>query len=511
MAVLTNTTSQSIRNVATSSAFEKIDESSCQLKTSARINESIYEKNKDQIFYGLSSRSNELEEEHNHNVDRTGHFEFGGSTGVLIIMLSFPSLMYYMWIGATFYDGKIPTRAPGQSYLQFFHHMGNLIYEHAFPGLRAWKIFWLFFIFEGACYCLLPGVYTYGKPLAHTDGKRLRYYCSGMWSFYTTILIVALLHYFEIFKLYVLIDEFGPIMSVAICSGFLISIIAYLSALYRGAEYRMTGHLLYDFFMGAELNPRMFGILDFKMFLEVRLPWFMLFGFSCATAARQYERYGYVSTEVLFIVMAHFLYANACAKGEELIATTWDIAYEKWGFMLIFWNIAGVPLSYCHCTIYLANHLSDITNYTYRTSLLTLLFISYLIVYWIWDTANSQKNLFRASETGIVTRRRAFPQLPWREIKNPRFIKTNNDDRILVDGWFRYARKIHYTCDLYFALTWALITGFKSPFPWFYPVFFSLMIIHRAMRDSQRCRLKYKDCWAEYERTVPWLFIPYIY
>ena len=25
-----------------------------------------------------------------------------------------------------------------------------------------------------------------------------------------------------------------------------------------------------------------------------------------------------------------------------------DMYYEKWGFMLIFWNLAGVPLSYCH-------------------------------------------------------------------------------------------------------------------------------------------------------------------
>ena len=30
---------------------------------------------------------------------------------------------------------------------------------------------------------------------------------------------------------------------------------------------------------------------------------------------------------------------------------------------------------------------------------------------------------------------------------------------ILTDG---KARKIHYTCDLYFALNWGLITGFSS-------------------------------------------------
>lgn len=74
-----------------------------------------------------------------------------------------------------------------------------------------------------------------------------------------------------------------------------------------------------------------------------------------------------------------------------------------------------------------------------------------------------------------------------------------------IDG---YARKIHYTCDLFFALSWGAITGFNSPFPWFYPVFFTCMIIHRAVRDIQRCRAKYGKAWEEYERQVPYLFIP---
>lgn len=269
-------------------------------------------------------------------IDASGHFDFGGSFGVTAMMIGFPLLMYYMWIGATFYNGKFPTREPGQTFGDFAKHMGNLVYEHAFPSLYAWKMYWTFFIFEGACYCLLPGWTTYGKPLAHEGGKQLPYYCSGVWSFYTTIVVVAVLHYTGLFKLYTILDEFGPIMSVAICSGFLVSIVAYFSAIFRGKQHRMTGYPLYDFFMGAELNPRMFGILDFKMFFEVRLPWYILLGLSCATAARQYENYGYVSGEVWFLVMAHYLYANACSKGEECITTTWYVAIRF--FILLFTN-----------------------------------------------------------------------------------------------------------------------------------------------------------------------------
>jgi delta24(24(1))-sterol reductase len=34
------------------------------------------------------------------------------------------------------------------------------------------------------------------------------------------------------------------------------------------------------------------------------------------------------------------------------------------------------------------------------------------------------------------------------------------------------------------------------------------MIIHRARRDIMRCRERYGEAWMEYERRVPYLFIP---
>ena len=255
--------------------------------------------------------------------DYSDHLEFGGPLGVSAITIGFPLLMYYMWIGATYYDGHLPLPAKGQSTSDFFRQLGIMIYDGAFPHLRAWIAYWSFFLFEAVCYIYLPGITTTGKPLPHEGGKQLTYYCSGLWSFYTTIVVATGLHLSGAYSLYTILDDFGPLMSVAIISGFLVSLAAYVSALYRDAQHRMTGNHFYDFFMGAELNPRMFGILDFKMFFEVRLPWYILFLVSYAAAARQHEQFGYVTGEVAFVTMAHFLYANACAKGEECIPTTW--------------------------------------------------------------------------------------------------------------------------------------------------------------------------------------------
>ncbi|KAK5987018.1 Delta(24(24(1)))-sterol reductase [Cladobotryum mycophilum] len=439
-------------------------------------------------------------------IDYIGEFEFGGSLGTLALMIGFPLLMYYMWIGAAYYDGKLPLPQAGQSLTDFGKHLGDLVYTGAYPHARAWKIYWVYYVFEAACYIFMPGFTCFGKPLPHEGGKKLTYYCSAYSSFYLTIVVMAVLHVTGLFHLGVLIDEFGPLLSVSILSGFLASFYAYFSALVRGKQHRVTGYPIYDFFMGAELNPRMFGILDFKMFYEVRIPWFILFGLSCSAAAKQYETYGYVSGEVMFLVMVHFLYANATGKGEHLITTTWDMYQEKLGFLLIFWNMAGVPMSYCHCTLYLAYR--DPATYAWNKYALAALYVSYIIAYYVWDTANSQKNSFRMMERGTFVKRKTFPQLPWQEVINPIAIDTETGDRILASGWYGYARKIHYSCDMFFALSWGLITGFDSPFPWFYPIFFCVMIGHRTMRDVTRCRAKYGEAWKEYERRVPYLFIP---
>lgn len=251
--------------------------------------------------------------------------EFGGPLGVTLLMLGFPLLMYYMYIGAMFYDGQLPLpidESPGE----FLAHLIDLAYTHAYPARKAWVIYWSFLILEGIGYLYLPGVYGKGKRLPHLKGKQLDYYCSAVSSWYMTIIAALGLHFTGVFKLYTLIDEFGSFMSVAICSGFIVSILAYVSALVRGTEHRMTGSHVYDFFMGAELNPRLFGWLDFKMFFEVRIPWYILFLVTLGTALKQFEELGYVSAQVAFLLMAHFLYANACAKGEELIITSWCVS-----------------------------------------------------------------------------------------------------------------------------------------------------------------------------------------
>jgi delta24(24(1))-sterol reductase len=74
----------------------------------------------------------------------------------------------------------------------------------------------------------------------------------------------------------------------------------------------------------------------------------------------------------------------------------------------------------------------------------------------------------------------------------------------------RKKSKIHYTADIIMASTWALACGFTGILPYLYPVFFFVMIMHRAARDEARCREKYGEDWVKYTSIVKYRFIPFI-
>ncbi|KAG5439125.1 hypothetical protein PCANB_001424 [Pneumocystis canis] len=372
--------------------------------------------------------------------DKFQYYEFGGPLGTGLMILFFPCLMYYLWICSTFYNSRWVWLTVDESYIAFIQRMINHIIQGAFPHVRAWLIYWGFLLIQGGMAVTLPGVYSKGLPLSHKNNEKLTYYCNAAWSFYVSIIIALVFHVSGIFDMYTLVMEFGPLLSVSILSGFLVSFIAYFYAVATGNQHRMSGSFVYDLFMGAILNPRIGKYFDLKMFFEVRIPWFILFFISLAVGIKQYEVYGYISPQVCFVILAHYLYANACAKGEELIVTTWDMAYEKWGFMLIFWNMSGVPFTYCHCTLFLATHSPHVYQWSgaYNVFCRSFCVTNYILFI-------SQKNRFRQQQQGVLQLRKTFPQLPWQTLKNPTYIKCSNGGTLLTSGWYRFARKIHYT------------------------------------------------------------------
>ena len=50
------------------------------------------------------------------------------------------------------------------------------------------------------------------------------------------------------------------------------------------------------------------------------------------------------------------------------------------------------------------------------------------------------------------------------------------------------------------AVAWSLPTGFATPFTYFYPIYFAILLVHRQLRDDEACHKKCVGC-SRYERT----------
>jgi delta24(24(1))-sterol reductase len=74
---------------------------------------------------------------------------------------------------------------------------------------------------------------------------------------------------------------------------------------------------------------------------------------------------------------------------------------------------------------------------------------------------------------------------------------------------------------------WGAVIGTATPIPYFYSVFFIVVLVHRVGRDFERyaqdrfalivadtffrCSVKYGRDWEQYCQVVPYKFIPGVY
>ena len=139
-----------------------------------------------------------------------------------------------------------------------------------------------------------------------------------------------------------------------------------------------------------------------------------------------------------------------------------------------------------------------------------------IVGYWIFRGANSQKNQFRRN-----------PSHP--SVAHLKVLTTSRGRPLIVSSWWGLARHINYTGlppsfrfllafltslssgDWLMGLSWCLTCGFASPVPYFYAVYFGILLVHRDRRDQESCRAKYGADWDRYCALVPYRFVPYIY
>jgi len=53
-----------------------------------------------------------------------------------------------------------------------------------------------------------------------------------------------------------------------------------------------------------------------------------------------------------------------------------------------------------------------------------------------------------------------------------------------------------------------MLCGFESIVPYYYAIYFAILLVHRSIRDDHMCQEKYGEDWQTYKSIVPYRFIP---
>ncbi|KAG9099497.1 erg24, C-14 sterol reductase [Ceratobasidium sp. 370] len=425
---------------------------------------------------------------------RTTHYEFFGPPGAALVSLGVPIAIYALYFTCSEASGGCPPPLWALP-VNFVRSVQDLDWWASLFDAKATAAYFAWYAFTVVAWAVLPGDWVEGVQLR--SGGRLSYKINA---FSTMLLALGLTAGW--------VWNFGPQSFtfifdhwIGFCTAALINSAVQATFCYyastRNEDQRElalggnSGNLIYDWFIGRELNPRI-GSFDLKCFNELRPGLILWLLANISSCCEQLTRRGtWVPTDsMLLVLIFQGLYVSDALYNEPAVLTTMDITTDGFGFMLAVGDLAWVPFVYSLQARYLAfNHVELGPFWA------SVIFAVHALGYWIFRGSNNEKNDFRNGKNP----------------KNLTSFQTERGTRLLTSGWWGMCQHPNYLGDLVMALSYSLTTGFNTPITYFYPIYFLILLLHRQTRDSEACEKKYGKDWKTYTQIVPWKIFPYIY
>ncbi|GJJ15769.1 hypothetical protein Clacol_010047 [Clathrus columnatus] len=339
---------------------------------------------------------------------RTQHYEFGGPFGAAFVTLSVPITTYALYFGCSETSGGCP---PPLSDIPIY-------FINAITSLDWWKSLWdteaflaylAWYTFTVVAWYVLPGDWIEGVPLR--DGTKKKYKINAFSTFLLTLgLAAGAILRFGPTALTFVYEHWIGLTTSSIIMATVQAIYVYVASFEEGKLLALggnSGNLIYDFYIGRELNPSI-GSFDIKSFNELR-PGLILWALiDIAMACEQATRLGGKITDSMLLVLifqiwyigdglynevyTSFIPTSPIAENpiQPAIFTTMDITTDGFGFMLSIGDLAWVPMVYSLQARYLVFNQVELGTY-----LSLAVFVLHGAGYYIFRSANGEKNDFR--------------------------------------------------------------------------------------------------------------------
>ena len=425
------------------------------------------------------------------------------NAGVILIILLTPPAAIILWFTSQNLDG---------SFISLFEYISDnglingiyKIWSPVFFGSKtAWLMIAIFILFEIFLMKLLPGKKVNGPVTP--KGYIPVYKNNGFLAFLVTIFLFWLLGIqLKVFDPSSIYDHFGEILGVLNIFSWIFCLFLYFKGKYKPSspESGTSGNVIFDYYWGTDLYPHIFGI-NVKHFTNCRfgmMSWPLLI---LAFAEKQHELYGQISSSMMVSIILQLIYVAIFFYYESGYFNTMDIQEDRAGYYIVWGVMVWVPSVYTLTAHYLVKHPVELNN-IYSSVLIIVGILSFYS-----KTAMNRQRINVRKNNGdykIWGHKAKIIRAGYTDDKGEK-----RESILLVDGWWKIARHFHYTGEILGALCWSLPAMFENFMPYFYVVYLSVLLFHRARRDDMKCRIKYGKYWDEYCKRVPDKVIPDIF
>ncbi|KAL6044911.1 7-dehydrocholesterol reductase [Balamuthia mandrillaris] len=463
----------------------------------------------------------------------------------LLVLVLIPVVMFGYWFSCEEHNCSILSAALSPLFGSEEGTMKSIADYIPRPTAKAWLMAITWILFQAALFRFLPGRPTKGQPTP--TGNVLLYNINGIQALVVTLATFLIASFgLGLFPASIIYHNYGPLLSVASILGFGLSAVMLLKGTFfpTNSDVLRKGTVLYRFFQGTELNPRI-GNFDLKLFFIGRVGMMAWPVMNLSYLAAQYEMnlsqllqqqeqamsldevvapavnvhlesgeliFGVSNAMLLVFVLQMFYIVDFFVK-EAWYLSTLDIMLDHFGFYLCYGSCVGIPFTYTLQCYYLAS-MSDPTKSASSLIInwegwqaLAILLLG-LSSYVLFRLSNNQRLAFRASggRSKIWGRPPRFVRAPYRTASGE-----CRENLLLASGYWGLARHFNYLVDLVQSFTFGLCCGFHHIMPHSYTFIMLGLLLHRAARDERRCSLKYGEAWKEYCRLVPAVLIPKVY
>ena len=269
------------------------------------------------------------------------------------------------------------------------------------------------------------------------------------------------------------------------------------------------GGFVFDYYWGTELYPRVFGI-DVKKFVNCRfaMTYWQLAGLSFACKSRQLH--GHWDPGLVLAALSQYLYLVKFFAWEIGYMRSIDIIVDRAGFYETWGCLVWVP---CVYTLHSRCGVRAPTGLGWFQAL--AIFAVGLAGVGLNFWADAQRMRFREAQG----RCKVWGRTP--EFIRARYVTADprtgalseHASLLLASGWWGVARHLQYSFELTAAWSWGLLANpaRNGPLPLFYAAFLTVLLIHRAHRDEEKCLKKYGAYYEDYMRRVKYRIIPGVY